>query len=139
MISGFASTGTPLTAPLSSCQGERGVPGLPGEHGDKGEPGEGVIGSPVSMMFIDWPFSNIHYLVQTVIPSHSSLYLSLNTLSDENAGHYCEAVEYCTPPFSYYMLCTDSLNLTDLIASESAFIFEIQDCWRQRINRAKGV
>lgn len=63
---------------------------------------------------------------------------SLNTLLDENAGHYCEVLLYCTLPSSY-MLCTARLNLTDLIVSGFAFIFEIQDCWRQRINRPKGV
>lgn len=49
---------------------------------------------------------------------------SLNTLSAESAGHYREVLPYCTLPSSY-MLCAASLNLADLIVSESAFISEI--------------
>lgn len=144
---GFTCTETWLTASLCFHQGERGVPGLPGDHGEKGEPGDSVIGPPVSMMY--WSVC-----VPTLIIQLKPWYLQLKewdplwitrsmlikwTLSWNCSSLLWRAGLLLSGFIILYVPPTASLNLADLIVSESAFIFEIQDCWRQRINRAKGV
>lgn len=56
-----------------------------------------------------------------------------NSLKDESTGHYCEVLG------CFARVSAASFELADLTASASAFIFEMRDCWRQRIDRAKGV
>lgn len=79
------------------------------------------------------PVSSIYYLVQPVMriwaPVLKTWWLWLNMVKDPLRA----ARAAC------YVYTLHSVNCTDLIASESPFIFEIKDCWRQRINRVKGV
>lgn len=141
----------PPTAPVLFYQGERGVPGVPGDHGEKGEPGESVIGPPVSMMVYrldslrDSLFGFTYDALTAVLIAarkESSPNVEISVYDDENVANYHEVVEFHTTRshllFSH-MPYSDSSNLTDLIAREWAFIFEIQDCRRQGIDRAKGV
>lgn len=124
---------------------------MPGDHGEKGEPGESAVGPAVSMMVYrldplrDSLFGLTYNALTAVLITarkESSPSVEISVYHDENVANYHEVVEFRTTwahlLFSH-MPYRDSSNLTDLIASEWAFIFEIQDCQRRGIDRAKGV